>query len=153
MSIEELDIDEHFDIKLLTAVENDIILHIGRAKVPTELIRKLIDVIKEGSRLYYVDEQANGSADDKPGDMTSMNRSSDLLATVGTIVPVMKETFAYAALRCLFSLCSNEKQGKPLVFQFIQRTRFYFNIVFFFFFPKTKQKCDSALQKLLLPCC
>jgi hypothetical protein len=23
----------------------------------------------------------------------------------------MKETFAYAALRCLFSLCSKEKQG------------------------------------------
>jgi hypothetical protein len=111
MSIEDLDIDEHFDIKLLSAVENDIILHIGHAKVPTELIRKLIDVIKEGSRLYYVDEQANGPADEKPADMTSMNRSSDLLATVGTIVPVMKETFAYAALRCLFCLCSNEKQG------------------------------------------
>lgn len=149
MSIEELDTDEHFDIKLLMAVENDIILHIGRAKVPTELIRKLIDVIKEGSRLYYVDEQANGSADDKPGDMTSMNRSSDLLATVGTIVPVMKETFAYAALRCLFSLCSSEKQGKPLIFRFIQRTPFYFNIIF----SKTKQKCDNVLQKSLLPCC
>ncbi|KAI8578525.1 hypothetical protein K450DRAFT_272753 [Umbelopsis ramanniana AG] len=117
MSIEELDIDEHFDIKLLTAVENNIVLQIGHAKVPTELIRKLIDVIKEGSRLYYVDEQANDSTDDKPGDMTSMNRSSDLLATVGTIVPVMKETFAYAALRCLFSLCSSDKQDQSEVRQ------------------------------------
>lgn len=111
MSIEDLDIDEHFDIKLLNAVENDIILHIGHAKVSKELARKLIDVIKEGSRLYYVDEQTNSPTEEQPVDKVSVNRSSDLLATVGTIVPVMKETFAYAALRCLFSLCSKEKQG------------------------------------------
>jgi hypothetical protein len=111
MSIEDLDIDEHFDIKLLNAVENDIILHIGHATVSKELVRKLIDVIKEGSRLYYVDEQTNSPTEEQPVDKLSVNRSSDLLATVGTIVPVMKETFAYAALRCLFSLCSKEKQG------------------------------------------
>jgi hypothetical protein len=111
MSIEDLDIDEHFDIKLLNAVENNIILHIGHANVPTEPVRKLIDVIKEGSRLYYVDEQANSPTEEKPVDKASFNRSSDLVATVGTIVPVMKETFAYAALRCLFALCSKEKQG------------------------------------------
>lgn len=111
MSIEDLDVDEHFDIKLLNSVEQDIILHIGHAKVSTDFVRKLIDVIKEGSRLYYVDEHITNSQEEQPADKAALNRSGDLIATVGTIVPVMKETFAYAALRCLFSLCSKEKEG------------------------------------------
>ncbi|KAJ2961960.1 hypothetical protein NQZ79_g2896 [Umbelopsis isabellina] len=117
MSIEDLDVDEHFDIKLLNSVEQEIILHIGHAKVSSDLVRKLIDVIKEGSRLYYVDEHITNSEEEQAADKAAVNRSGDLIATVGTIVPVMKETFAYAALRCLFSLCSKEKEDEPEVRQ------------------------------------
>ncbi|CAM0141230.1 unnamed protein product [Umbelopsis sp. WA50703] len=117
MSIEDLDVDEHFDIKLLNSVEKDIILHIGHAKVSTDLVRKLIDVIKEGSRLYYVDEHMANSQEEQAADKAAVNRSGDLIATVGTIVPVMKETFAYASLCCLFSLCSKEKEDEPEVRQ------------------------------------
>jgi hypothetical protein len=116
MSIEDLDVDEHFDIKLLNSVEKDIILHIGHAKVSTDLVRKLIDVIKEGSRLYYVDEHMANSQEEQAADKAAVNRSGDLIATVGTIVPVMKETFAYASLCCLFSLCSKEKEGEYPVY-------------------------------------
>jgi hypothetical protein len=47
------------------------------------------------------------------------DRSSDIVGTTGTIVPVMKESFAYASLMTLFSLCSGEKKGNPfIVFHF-----------------------------------
>lgn len=109
MKIEELDIDEHFDISVLNVIRNDIVVHMG-PRVPIEIIEKLVNVIRESSRLYYVEDvmiEENGTAVGKLSD-----RSSDIVGTTGTIVPVMKESFAYASLMTLFTLCSAEKQGK-----------------------------------------
>ncbi|KAI8636873.1 hypothetical protein BD408DRAFT_396694 [Parasitella parasitica] len=101
MKIEELDVDEHFDISVLSVIQNDIVVHMGQPRVPIEMIEKLISVIRESSRLYYV-ENVN-------------DRSSDIVGTTGTIVPVMKESFAYASFMTLFSLCSSKKQDNPEV--------------------------------------
>ncbi|CEP19238.1 hypothetical protein [Parasitella parasitica] len=101
MKIEELDVDEHFDISILSVIQNDIVVHMGQPRVPIEVIEKLISVIRESSRLYYV-ENVN-------------DRSSDIVGTTGTIVPVMKESFAYASFMTLFSLCSSKKQDNPEV--------------------------------------
>ncbi|KAL7335661.1 Endocytosis and vacuole integrity protein [Mucor circinelloides] len=99
MKIEELDVDEHFDISVLSVIQNDIVVHMGQPRVPVEVIEKLVSVIRESSRLYYI-ENIN-------------DRSSDIVGTTGTIVPVMKESFAYASFMTLFSLCSCEKQDNP----------------------------------------
>lgn len=115
MKIEELDIDEHFDISVLNAIQNDIVVHLGQPRVPIEVIEKLVNVIRESSRLYYVEdvtekphEESGGS---KKSNFLANDRSSDIVGTTGTIVPVMKESFAYASLMTLFTLCSAEKQG------------------------------------------
>lgn len=122
MKIEELDVDEHFDISVLSVIQNDIVVHMGQPRVPIEVIEKLVNVIRESSRLYYVEEadtasklhngnEAEGDALKNPKFLTN-DRSSDIVGTTGTIVPVMKESFAYASLVTLFTLCSAEKQGK-----------------------------------------
>ncbi|KAL0093822.1 hypothetical protein F4703DRAFT_1831802 [Phycomyces blakesleeanus] len=122
MTIEELDVDEHFDISVLSVIQNDVVVYMGEPRVPIEVIQKLVNVIRESSRLYYVDANENHhrreEADQESprelkeayGRKSANYRSSDIIGTTGTIVPVMKESFAYAALRTLFSLCSSEKQ-------------------------------------------
>lgn len=123
MSIEELDVDEHFDISVLSVIQSDIVIYLGQPRVPDEIIAKMVDVVRESSRLYYVDEslshRRDGSNEEEiatkglaiEGESSNNDRSSDIVGTTGTIVPVMKESFAYAALKTLFSLCSAEKQG------------------------------------------
>lgn len=121
MKIEELDVDEHFDISVLSVIQSDIVVHMGQPRVPIEVIEKLINVIKEISRLYYIEDtmadKSHHAEENNVGETKSLkplasDRSSDIVGTTGTIVPVMKESFAYAALMTLFTLCSREKQGK-----------------------------------------
>lgn len=120
LTIEELDVDEHFDISILSLIQNDIVLYLGQPRVPKDIIERLVHIIHECSRLYYVDENEPSHRDDtkdnkteKPVSKNSIfhGRTSDLVSTTGTIVPVMKESFAYSALKLLFTLCSSEKQG------------------------------------------
>lgn len=116
MKIEELDVDEHFDISVLNAIQNDIVPHLGQPRVPIEVIEKLVNVIRESSRLYYVEDVMTEKSHEENGrsnksTILANDRSSDIVGTTGTIVPVMKESFAYASLMTLFTLCSAEKQG------------------------------------------
>ncbi|CAO3613794.1 unnamed protein product [Cunninghamella blakesleeana] len=119
LTIEELDVDEHFDISILSLIQNDIVLYLGQPRVPKDIIERLIHIIHECSRLYYVDENEPSHRDDTGGNKAEKpvsknnifhGRTSDLISTTGTIVPVMKESFAYSALKLLFTLCSSEKQ-------------------------------------------
>ncbi|KAG0164957.1 hypothetical protein DFQ30_009163 [Apophysomyces sp. BC1015] len=123
MTIEELDVDEHFDISVLSVIQTDIVPYIGQPRVPSEVIQKLVNVIRESSQLYYVDQsdvhRKEESEEEKAtkalaieDDAGAIDRSSDIVGTTGTIVPVMKESFAYASFKTLFSLCSAEKEGK-----------------------------------------
>ncbi|ORX54448.1 hypothetical protein DM01DRAFT_1035596 [Hesseltinella vesiculosa] len=115
LSIEELDVDEGFDISMLSMIQNDLVLYLGQPRVPMEVIQKLVHVIRQSSRLYFVDDQDAHHHRDNPlvhsnsGQSSAPGRSEDLLGTTGTIVPVMKESFAYAAFGMLFQLCSAEK--------------------------------------------
>ena len=124
MTIEELDVDEHFDISLLSVIQSDIVIFIGEPRVPDDIIERLVDILRESSRLYYVDEshshreETDGelatkelAIEEENGTKNASDRSSDIVGTTGTIVPVMKESFAYAALKTLFALCSSDKQG------------------------------------------
>lgn len=118
MSIEELDVDEHFDIFVLSVIQSDIVVYLGQPRVPENLISKLIHVIRLSSRLYYIDESDEHRHKESEEELATralaiedMGRSSDIVGTTGTIVPVMKESFAYAAFKTLFALCSAERQG------------------------------------------
>ena len=119
MTIEELDVDEHFDISVLSVIQNDIVIYLGEPRVPDALIEKLVDIVRESSRLYYVDESDSHRQSEEEiatkelaiEDESGNERSGEIVGTTGTIVPVMKESFAYAALKTLFILCSAEKQG------------------------------------------
>ncbi|KAI9254748.1 hypothetical protein EDC94DRAFT_678828 [Helicostylum pulchrum] len=109
MKIEELDVDEHFDISVLNVIQNDIVIYMG-TRVPIEVIEKLVNVIRESSRLYYVEDTMTEEKEDGKSRILINDRSSDIVGTTGTIVPVMKESFAYASLMTLFTLCSAEKK-------------------------------------------
>ncbi|RUS26620.1 hypothetical protein BC938DRAFT_470517 [Jimgerdemannia flammicorona] len=114
MTIEELDFDEHFDMSVLISIQNDIIIHMGRTRVPRELVRKLVNVIQSGSRLYLIDDQDDHRINGVAGGNERGDQSKDAVrGSTGTIMPVMRETFAYAALRCLFALCSGDKEDHP----------------------------------------
>ncbi|KAI8070702.1 hypothetical protein BC940DRAFT_295365 [Gongronella butleri] len=137
LSIEELDVDEGFDISMLSMIQNDLVLYMGQARVSMEIIHKLVHVIRQSSRLYFVDDQDSHHHRDAPAaaatttaaavaaaaikpahppsTTASPRRSEDLIGTTGTIVPVMKESFAYAAFGMLFQLCSAEKKDHPEV--------------------------------------
>ncbi|KAI8376178.1 uncharacterized protein BYT42DRAFT_573702 [Radiomyces spectabilis] len=131
LSIEELDIDEQFDIMTLNIIQKDIMVYMGEARVPKEVIKKMVHVIKESSRLYYVDDSdahrkaETEAEDERPTKQLAIEsgtkaqgiqeRTSELVGTTGTIVPVMKEAFAYAAFKSLFGLCSADHTDFPQV--------------------------------------
>ncbi|KAI9487745.1 MAG: hypothetical protein EXX96DRAFT_615499 [Benjaminiella poitrasii] len=115
MSIEELDVDEHFDISVLNAIQNIIVVHIGQDRVPIKVIEKLVHIIREGSRLYYIEDATTTNSNEMKKLNFLNDRSSDIVGTTGTIVPVMKETFAYASFMTLFTLCSAENQDNIYV--------------------------------------
>lgn len=100
---------------MLSMIQNDIVIYLGQERVPLDIIKKFVHVIRESSRLYYVDEHEMPHRDPTHRSTATSNdpygRTSDLMGTTGTIVPVMKESFAYAAFKLLFGLCSAEKQG------------------------------------------
>ncbi|CEG64314.1 hypothetical protein RMATCC62417_01309 [Rhizopus microsporus] len=123
MKIEELDVDEHFDISVLSVIQNDIAIYLGKPRVPIEVIQKLVNVIRESSRLYYIEK-------------TEQSVSSDIVGTTGTIVPVMKESFAYAAFMTLFSLCSAENQDNPQVRKRIAKVAI----------PVLLERCETILR-------
>lgn len=104
MKIEELDIDEHFDISLLNVIQKDIVIHLGQPRVPADIIEKLVHVIRESSRLYT----------DTNTDLEDAEVKSDVIGTTSAVVPVMKESFAYASFMALFNLCSSEEKGKSV---------------------------------------
>ncbi|KAI8971243.1 hypothetical protein BDB01DRAFT_811861 [Pilobolus umbonatus] len=133
MRIEELDVDEHFDISVLDVIQNDIVVNMGQSRVPLEVIQKLVHVLRESSRLYYID---NREDEVNHKDKLSNDRSSDILGTTGTIVPVMKESFAYASFMTLFSLCSSEKEDNPDVRRRIAEVAF----------PVLLDRCETILR-------
>ncbi|KAJ3055561.1 Endocytosis and vacuole integrity protein, partial [Rhizophlyctis rosea] len=51
-SVEELSANEAFDISVLTTVETDILMHIGKSHVPEALIKRLVEIIRRGTKLY-----------------------------------------------------------------------------------------------------
>ncbi|KAI9311027.1 hypothetical protein BX666DRAFT_2000015 [Dichotomocladium elegans] len=145
MTIEELDVDEHFDISVLSVIQSDIVIFIGEERVPDEVIGRLVDLLRESSRLYYVDEVQSHHHDDLEDELATkesdegnevLERTSDILGTTGTIVPVMKEAFAYAALRTLFALCSSDNQDHVEVRRRIARATV----------PVLLERCETILR-------
>ncbi|KAI9495186.1 hypothetical protein BDB00DRAFT_256465 [Zychaea mexicana] len=152
MTIEELDVDEHFDISVLSVIQNDIVIYLGEPRVPDELIEKLVDIVHQSSRLYYVDESTSHRRNTESEEELATKelaieeesgsggggyeRSGDIVGTTGTIVPVMKESFAYAALKTLFILCSAEKQNHLEVRKRIARAAI----------PILLERCETILR-------
>ncbi|KAG1571611.1 hypothetical protein G6F50_004463 [Rhizopus delemar] len=126
MKIEELDVDEHFDISVLNVIQNDIVIYMGQPRVPIEVIQKLVNVIRESSRLYYIEEEEKDEE----------QLSSDIVGTTGTIVPVMKESFAYAAFMTLFTLCSADKKDNQQVRKRIAKVTV----------PVLLERCETILR-------
>ncbi|KAJ3034915.1 hypothetical protein HDV00_004525, partial [Rhizophlyctis rosea] len=52
LSAEELAADESFDISVLTSIESDILMHIGKPHVSEALIKRLVEIIRNGTKFY-----------------------------------------------------------------------------------------------------
>ncbi|CAG8443203.1 6201_t:CDS:10 [Funneliformis caledonium] len=128
IKIDQQDIDEAFDMKFLFRLQSDVMIHMGRPRVPQSLIRDLIKTIQEGSQLYLSDVERQGAMNgylNKPlpvpvSNGTSFHQkkskpreklSEKVEGVTAKIVPVAKERFAYACLQCLFDLCSEDQTG------------------------------------------
>ncbi|CAG8495454.1 3413_t:CDS:10, partial [Scutellospora calospora] len=117
--IEQLNIDESFDIKFFSDLQTQVLIHLGHSRVPQSLIFDVVKIIYEGSKLYYpkVDKQTmcSENIDEyfQPFDDLEMPCCRQILKNVESvpisITPVEREKFAYVCLECLFELCSDEK--------------------------------------------
>ncbi|RIA83990.1 hypothetical protein C1645_880206 [Glomus cerebriforme] len=130
IKIDQQDIDEEFDMNFLSRLQSDVMIHMGRPRVPQSLIRDLVKTIQEGSQLYSSDvkrqEVMNGYLN-KPlpipnGSPSSTKKSIEKLSekvegATAKIVPVARERFAYACLQCLFDLCSDDQNGEQEIKQ------------------------------------
>ncbi|CAG8763007.1 14889_t:CDS:2, partial [Racocetra persica] len=70
IQVEQLNIDESFDIKFLSDLQTRVLIHLGNSRVPQSLILNAIKIIYEGSKLYYTEVDK----EDKP---TTWNESID----------------------------------------------------------------------------
>ncbi|CAI2181355.1 20085_t:CDS:10 [Funneliformis geosporum] len=128
IKIDQQDTDEAFDMKFLFRLQSDVMIHMGRPRVPQNLIMDLIKTIQEGSQLYSSDVERQGVMNgylDKPLPVPVPNGASShqkkskppeklsekVEGVTAKIIPVAKERFAYACLQCLFDLCSEDQTG------------------------------------------
>jgi hypothetical protein len=122
--MEQQDIDEDFDMNFLLLLQSDVMIHMGRPRVPQNLIRDLVKTIQEGSQLYFTDVKRQGVMNDYlnkplpiPNGTSRTKKSLEKLSekvegSTAKIVPVARERFAYACLQCLFDLCSDDQNGE-----------------------------------------
>ncbi|CAJ0749553.1 9943_t:CDS:2 [Entrophospora sp. SA101] len=119
-NLEQQDIDEAFDMKFLFRLQSEVIVHIGHPYVPQELIKSMVETLKEGSKLYdtFIDERENNyntlsSTNDLSSSFQSKKLADKVEGTTAKVIPVIRERFAYACLQCLFDLCSEQgEQGE-----------------------------------------
>ncbi|KAF0554404.1 endosomal peripheral membrane protein [Gigaspora margarita] len=119
IQVEQLNVDESFDIKFLSELQTRVLIHLGHSRVPQSLIYNVIKVIYEGSKLYYseTDKQTiwNESIDENfpLSDDLEIQCCNQMLKNIDSvpisIIPLERERFAFACLQCLFELCSDEK--------------------------------------------
>ncbi|GES88442.1 hypothetical protein RCL_jg5346.t1 [Rhizophagus clarus] len=130
IKMEQQDTDEDFDMNFLFRLQSDVMIHMGRPRVPQSLIRDLIKTIQEGSQLYFSDVKRQELMNDylnKPlpipnGTSSRIKKSPERLSekvegSTAKIVPVARERFAYACLQCLFDLCSDDQNDEQEIRQ------------------------------------
>lgn len=111
-------------MKFLFSLQSNVMVHMGRPRVPQMLIKKLVETIREGSQLYFTEvhrrEIVNGyklspNEEDYNNYNDDENEPNKVLGKVegatAEIIPVARERFAYACLQCLFDLCSDGPNG------------------------------------------
>ncbi|CAB4394110.1 unnamed protein product [Rhizophagus irregularis] len=130
IKMEQQDTDEDFDMNFLFRIQSDVMVHMGRPRVPQNLIRDLVKTIQEGSQLYFSEVKRQEIMNDylnKPlpipnGTPSRTKKSLEKLSekvegSTAKIVPVARERFAYACLQCLFDLCSDDQTGEQEIRQ------------------------------------
>ncbi|KZS95343.1 hypothetical protein SISNIDRAFT_452743 [Sistotremastrum niveocremeum HHB9708] len=85
--------EENFDVQLLASLEDDIIPHIGDARIPSHLITQLSDVLQRSSRIHDFDEFEDG------------------LGTTAGVPTIPRERFSYWCFDLLFVVCSRTTEG------------------------------------------
>ncbi|TPX66623.1 hypothetical protein SpCBS45565_g04327 [Spizellomyces sp. 'palustris'] len=60
LSAEELSADEDFDISVLTTIESDVFPHLGRPNTSEAILRRLVEIIGSGAKLYTTQLEAVG---------------------------------------------------------------------------------------------
>jgi hypothetical protein len=123
--LEDLQVDEAIDIKLLDSITNDFIWYLAKEHVSDEALKKLLTVICRGCRLY--DVPSGRRIDAIPMEERSKVKKfkdtwspSKETVTLGSdVLPVRRISFAMQCIKSLFSLCSKDGKGRLsfLIFQ------------------------------------
>ncbi|CAG8514556.1 6464_t:CDS:10, partial [Cetraspora pellucida] len=164
IQVEQLNIDESFDIKILSDLQTRVLIHLGNSRVPQSLIFNVIKIIYEGSKLYYPELDKlttwNESIDENFQLLDNLETPcykqmlKNIDSTPVFVTPVERERFAYACLQCLFELCSDEKDGNQL-FTFLLFNYIYENkpINVFLDFFDIRQRIAKVTAPILLKRC
>ncbi|CAG8747385.1 1768_t:CDS:2, partial [Acaulospora morrowiae] len=102
LKVDQHDIDEAFDMKCLFDLQTAVMVHMGRPRVPQDLIKKMVEAIKDGSRLYSTDvqRQGNGYLNRSPTPPNKVNEPhlkkalEEVEGVTTKIIPVAREGFA-----------------------------------------------------------
>lgn len=106
--------DEAFDITVLTWIETDLLLLVGKSYVSDACIKKLVEIIDSGSRMYLPRLERNGTSEE-PRINSALSLKIGVTSSYGLgmdIVPLGREEFALSCLSLMFSLCSDGEQSR-----------------------------------------
>jgi len=116
LSLEDQEVEESFDLSLISSLEIDLVPHLGDTRVPDHLITQLAKILHKGSQLYK--SSMGPSRPDSPSTDTA-NVSDDsrdshdfekVDLNIGSTTPevlVPRERFSFWCFDLLFLICSN----------------------------------------------
>ncbi|KAI6043590.1 hypothetical protein EDC04DRAFT_668532 [Pisolithus marmoratus] len=117
LSLEEQEVEENFDLALISSLEVDLVPHLGNPRVPDYLIVKLAKVLHQGSQLLQNSSTSSVGLGDEDNTIESAHTSreshefqmSDIysLGTTAVCSAVLRERFSFWCLDLLFLICSN----------------------------------------------
>lgn len=128
LSLDAQEAEENFDRSLIFSIENDVVPHLGDARVPDAMVSQLAKVLAQGSRLYDSSPHDSPSSTHSSSPVPLSHLSSELQEFVkvdvdyhyrhgsteqGALLP--REQFSYWCFDTLFHICSNAMKGKYLI--------------------------------------
>ncbi|KAF9233451.1 guanine nucleotide exchange factor in Golgi transport N-terminal-domain-containing protein [Melanogaster broomeanus] len=103
LSLEEREVEENFDLALISSLEIDLVPHLGNPRVPDYLVAQLAKILHQGS--LGNGTSSTGSSRNSREEFEKLDLESLGSTATGDVVP--RERFSFWCFDLLFLICSN----------------------------------------------